>query len=197
MRRRTNILIGSGAAMALLTVGYLVYTRNAAPGPVDDPITDSATPPPPAGDPVDINNRMVVAAELPAAQPPPPAKQDPVPSGAVKLPKTGPVRIRKGDPIPELFPNQAQRDEIIRLATLPAEQSLSTIATYLKHEDATVREEARTALVRLSSPLAIPYLKEAASTAKSAEEAALLKEAAEFLALVPTEPTLRSETPSS
>lgn len=101
-----------------------------------------------------------------------------------KIPRKGPLRIRKGDPIPEIFPNQAQRDEINRLATLPAEQALVPLAEYLKHTDPLVREEARAALIRLSSPAAVPYLREAASKAKSPEEAADLREAAEFLSAV-------------
>ena len=60
--------------------------------------------------------------------------------------------------------------------------SIPALAAFLAHSDPRVREAAREGLITLGEDEAVPYLKAAAQKAP-AEEAPLLKEAAEFLAL--------------
>jgi hypothetical protein len=183
MRKHTKTLLVIGLALAAL-VALLILQREpqqpsseAGPGVAISPAAPSPD--------LTINHaaKDLAPAASRVTEEPDDAPAYRTPTAATR-PKTGPVRIRKGEPIPQLFPYEAQRDEIIRLSTLAPESGvLSSIAAYLKHEDANVREEARTALLRLSSPLAIPYLKEAAASAKSTAEADNLREAAEFLTL--------------
>jgi len=60
--------------------------------------------------------------------------------------------------------------------------AIPALAAFLAHADPRVREAAREGLITLGEDEAVPYLKAAAQKAP-AEEAPLLKEAAEFLAL--------------
>lgn len=93
------------------------------------------------------------------------------------------IVIPAGQPVPELFPYQSERDEISRLASTYDAKQIPAIAAYLGHKDATVRDAARLGLVQLGEEKAVPILKEAAKKAATPEEATLLNESAEFLAL--------------
>lgn len=195
MRKHTKTLLVAGLALVALVAVFVLQKEPQRP-PIEAGSGRAISPEPP---PPDATTHYVsekpssAPADVTKAPDDAPAYQTPT---AATRPKTGPVRIRKGEPIPQLFPYEAQRDEIIRLSTLTPESGvLSAIAAYLKHDDANVREEARTALLRLSSPLAIPYLKEAAASAKSTEEADNLREAAEFLTLAQEQASPTAETP--
>jgi hypothetical protein len=182
MRKHTKTLLVACLALAAL-VAFFVSQKEPQTPSIEAGPSVTVSPEVPPSEPTNYvsENPSPAVPHVTASPDNAPAYQTPT---AATRPKTGPVRIRKGEPIPQLFPYEAQRDEIIRLSTLAPESNvLSAIAAYLKHEDANVREEARTALLRLSSPLAVPYLKEAASSAKSTEEADNLREAAEFLTL--------------
>ena len=192
--KHTNLLLVAGVALVV----WLVVLKKEPSQPPSEPLQEVAaqreTPPPDRPNPPAAEVSDSASPNVAPKNDEPPFLGTP---NSANRPKSGPVRIRKGEPIPELFPHEKERDEIIRLSTLPPESGvLSTVAAYLKHDDATVREEARTALLRLSSPLAIPYLKEAAGSAKSAEEAKDLREAAEFLALVQDQANPPAETPA-
>lgn len=196
MRKHTKTLLVAGLALAALVAVFVLKKEPQRP-PIEagSGRAISSEPPPPDATTRSVSgNPSSAPADVTKAPDDTPAYQTPT---AATRPKTGPVRIRKGEPIPQLFPYEAQRDEIIRLSTLTPESGvLSSIAAYLKHDDANVREEARTALLRLSSPLAVPYLKEAAASAKSTEEADNLREAAEFLTLAQEQASPTAETPA-
>jgi HEAT repeat protein len=95
----------------------------------------------------------------------------------------GKLVIKAGQPIPELFPYQAERDELIRLASTYDPKNIATIAESLNHADATVREAARQALIQIGDPAAIPHLRAASKSARVPEEAQSIKEIIEFLSL--------------
>lgn len=176
MFRRNYSVALAVMVLAVLAGIYLLAVR---PAPTEPAATTAVAPPPPAPIPT-----VPAAPAIDQTTKSPPTAVTSNDTPTVKIPQKGPLRIRKGDPIPELFPFQTQRDEINRLATLPADQALLPLAEFLKHDDPIVREEARTALIRLSSPAAAPYLRAAATKAKTPEEAADLREAADFLSLV-------------
>ncbi len=73
-------------------------------------------------------------------------------------------------------------EQIEELAITYDAASIPALAGFLTHPDARVREAAREGLVTLGEAAAIPHLKTAAQHAK-ADEAKLLEDAAEFLAL--------------
>ena len=93
------------------------------------------------------------------------------------------IVIKQGQPIPELTPFQAERDQVMNLAASQDAKQIPSIAGYLEHSDATVREASRQALIQLGDASAVSYLKAAAESAKDPTEAELLREAAEFLGL--------------
>ena len=195
MGKHTKLLLVAGLALVALLVVVLTKEPQQPPSkPLQEVAAQREASPPDTANPPAAEVSDSASPNVAPKNDEPPFLGTP---NSANRPKSGPVRIRKGEPIPELFPHEKERDEIIRLSTLPPESGvLSTVAAYLKHDDANVREEARTALLRLSSPLAIPYLKEAAGSAKSAEEAKDLREAAEFLALVQDQANPPAETPA-
>lgn len=126
-------------------------------------------PPPPAPEP-----------DAPAPKPASTAKEP-----ALTVTKSGfaRVKIKAGQPIPELFPNQAERDRLIALGSTYDARNIPVIAPALSHSDATVREAARQALVQIGDASAVPYLKGAKDSAKDPEEAQILQETIDFLSL--------------
>lgn len=116
-----------------------------------------------------------------AATPPAASATEPAP----RLLKHGRLRILKGQPIPEVFPHQAERQAIQQLADTYDAKNIPAIAVYLSHADDTVRAAARSALIQLGDAAAIPYLETAAKQAASADEAEALREAVSFLKLPP------------
>jgi hypothetical protein len=149
--------------------------------------------PPHADDPA--ANVVAPTLDTPAeTAPPAPTVPTPDPKGSTSAPnpplaETQPKRprprltIKAGDPIPELFPFQAERQQLYALAASNDPQAIPTIAASLKHPDVNVREAARQALLQTGSTAAIPHLETAASSTSSPEERALLREAIEFLSL--------------
>lgn len=93
------------------------------------------------------------------------------------------ILIPAGQPVPELFPFQAERDAIFDIVASDTKTKIPAIAAYFSHRDATVREAARQGLVQLGDEKAIPVLKEAAAKAPTEEERNSLLESAEFLSL--------------
>lgn len=93
------------------------------------------------------------------------------------------IVIPAGQPVPELFPHQKEREAVYELASTYDAKNVPAIATYLSHQDSTVRAAARQSLVQIGDEKAIPYLKEAADKATDPEEKRGLQESAEFLAL--------------
>ena len=74
------------------------------------------------------------------------------------------------------------RDAITELSITYDAAAVPALARYLKHPDPDIRAAARDGLINLGERAAIPFLEAAAKTAL-ADEAVLLREAAEFLAL--------------
>lgn len=115
--------------------------------------------------------------------PPEPTPAQPAEKADANHPRRPIVRIRKGEPIPELFPHQEERERLVKLAAQGDPAALPSITSALKHADPTVRATAVQALIRLGNTQAIPALREAAEHAADADEAAVMREAADFLAL--------------
>jgi hypothetical protein len=93
------------------------------------------------------------------------------------------VKIKAGQPIPELFPHQAERDRLLALASSYDAKNIPLIAPSLKHSDSTVREAARQALVQMADRAAIPFLEDAVRVTRDPAEAEALREIIEFLSL--------------
>lgn len=117
----------------------------------------------------------------PAAKP---AKSTPEPKEAAPA-KSRYTRltIKAGQPIPELFPFQAERDRLTALGSTYDARNIPVIAPSLSHSEATVREAARQALVQIGDPSAVPYLKRAKDAARDPAEAETLQETIDFLSL--------------
>jgi hypothetical protein len=107
---------------------------------------------------------------------------DDLPPARQRVTPPGPVRIRAGQAIPEIFPYQAERDDVQALVTTYDPSRIPEIARYLGHQDPTVREAARQGLLQLGHSDAIPYLKAALKHASS-EESEKLRADIEFLSL--------------
>ena len=169
-------------ALVLATAGALYFFANRSPAPAPVlPREPSRTPAPvivagPVGNPQ--------PGPTPASRPEPPAT--PVPAspaatgGGRRKPGT-PLRIPAGQPIPEVFPHEKERDAIQSLAATYDARHIPEIAAFLDHPDPLVRAAACQGLVQLSSPEAVPVLRAAAAKARSEEEATALREAADFL----------------
>lgn len=149
------------------------------------------SPPPEAVLPVPVDPPTERVA---SAAPPTTDANNPPPAPPVR--RTGPLRIPAGAPIPELFPNQELRDDIIRLASTYDVAQIPTIARYLQHKEETVRDTARIGLIQIGDAKAVPYLQTAALKARTPEEATALREAAEFLGL-PNSSEAPPPTPSA
>ena len=109
------------------------------------------------------------------SEPQPPAPSPAPPDG----PEKGDATAASPDAEAALEPTLQKIEELAityDVAAIPA------LAAFLAHADPRVREAAREGLITLGEDEAVPYLKAAAQKA-SPEEAPLLKEAAEFLAL--------------
>lgn len=153
---------------------YLMARRPISPAAI--PQTSSVEPAAPSP----------VVTVMPASTPPPqPAVTEPAASPTVepKPARRGRLAIKPGQPIPELFPHQAERDQLLNLAASQDPRNIPLIASSLRHADATVREAARQALVQMGDAAALPHLKAAEAASKDPAEAELLREAIEFLSL--------------
>lgn len=172
---RSSYLLGLCAVAGITALGIYGLAHRSD--------SDSPVPTAQTGDIPSIPDLPVVAAE-PLQDMATTATLEPVETPPVsnKISERGPLRIRKGQPIPELFPYEKEREEISELATKSGEANLNAVAAYLSHSDASVREEARLALVRMSVPEAVPILRKAANSAPVAQEAKELRESADFLA---------------
>jgi hypothetical protein len=91
--------------------------------------------------------------------------------------------IKKGQPIPELFPHQEEREVIHKLASSYNPQNIPAIAAYLLHTDETVRGSATNGLVQIGDAAAIPYLKNAERRSKNAIEMQFFRDSIRFLEL--------------
>ena len=177
MKRRSYLFLL--LALVLVTAAVLLLaTRRSAPPPPPKPSPLSAPaggeergpkPEPPVASP----------AEAPAAEAPVREAAE-APRGR-RLRPGEPLRIPAGRPIPEIFPYEKERGLIQSLASTYDAKRIPEIAAFLDHADPLVREAALQGLIQLSSPEAAPVLRAAAAKAKSAEEAAALREAADFL----------------
>ncbi len=101
--------------------------------------------------------------------------------------KRGRLKVPKGQPIPEVFPHQAERQSIQQLADTYDVKNIPAIAVYLNHTDDTVRTAARMALVQIGDASAASYLESALQQNHGEEETEAIKEAISFLKL-PTMP---------
>lgn len=172
--------------LAAAALGILLFaTRSPAPSPA--PAELSRKPPelgsgiPAAGSPSVPNQPAEPSPAAPVAGEEPP-KPAPVGSrGGHKRQPGEPLRIPAGQPIPEVFPYQKERDTIQSLASTYDARRIPEIAAFLDHADPLVREAALQGLLQLSSPEAAPVLRAAAAKAKNPEEATALREAADFL----------------
>lgn len=161
--------------LVLVTViGIYIAARPSGKTVATHPSIPSTPPPPPATPPTSL---PAGPQEADAPSTPEPTSKQP------KAKKGARLTIKAGQPIPELFPFQAERDRLHGLGSTYDPRNIPTIAPSLKHEDATVRDAARHALVQIGDAAAIPYLKAAAAAAKTPEEAETLNESAEFLSL--------------
>ncbi len=118
--------------------------------------------------------------------PPPPGSTGPTrnPSEApAEKRRYARIVIKAGDPIPELFPFEAEREAINNLALGDDPARFAIIASNLNHTDARVRETARLALIRTGDRAAVPHLEQAAKSSPFPEDAKLMVEAAQFLSL--------------
>lgn len=168
----------SAAIVAAAGLGiYWMANRDLPLSPPTEISQASPTPP----------KQPVVVSESPTSPPLSPSrpalseKDDSEP----KVPRRAQARItiKPGQPIPELFPYQAERDRLLNLAASQDARNIPVIASSLRHSDTTVREAARQALIQMGDPAAIPHLETAANATKEPTEAELLREAIEFLSL--------------
>lgn len=98
-------------------------------------------------------------------------------------PRHAKIVIKAGEPIPELFPFQAERERLYNLALGDDPARFAAIASHFNHSDARVREAARLALIQTGDRAAVPHLENAIKDAANPDEAKLLLEAVEFLSL--------------
>lgn len=169
--------IGLLALIGVVGIGIFIAVSRPvpapeAPSPAPHVVVASPSPPPAVTPSVE---------EAPVTVPPKPAPVNV--AKAAEGSRYARIVIKEGDPVPELFPHQAERETISQLATTYDPTQIPKIAAYLGHSDAMVREAARVGLIQLGDAAAAPVLTEAAKKAPTPEEAALLREAAEFLAL--------------
>jgi HEAT repeats len=124
-------------------------------------------------------NRDSASAQLVA-----PAKtvQDDVTTGPQKSAKPR-LTIRPGQPIPQMFPFETERKQMMTLAASQDPAVIPNIAAWLRHADTNVRETARQALLQMGSAAAVPHLEAAAASSEDQTEKQLLQEAIEFLSL--------------
>lgn len=168
-------IAGIGAALVVyLLIRLFSEPKGSAPVSAQSPGSASTrvastepVAPPPATIPQRSTPRAPVAADKPAEQKPAYAR----------------IRVKAGQPIPELFPHQAERDQLIALAITYDPHNIPAIAASLSHADAGVRETARQALVQIGDAAAIPYLKTAKETAKDPAETEVIQETIDFLSL--------------
>lgn len=173
---RKSYLLGLGAVAGITALGIFFVARKSPSVTENSVVAELREDPAPP-----------IVTEPPAQQAGVNTQTEPEQTTAaapeIKVSKQGPLRIPKGQPIPELFPYEKERGEISDLAANPGPTSLDALAKYLKHSDAMVREEARLGLVRMSSPDAVAILRKAADSASTSQEAKDLRESANFLAL--------------
>jgi hypothetical protein len=173
MRSRLVLLIAALLALPLALLWLLAPEPSSLPesadtvsAPTPNLPTPAVTPaPPPPSEPPALAETAPAEPTVPQASPP----------------LRGPLRIRAGEPIPELFPHQAERDAIQRLASTYDPARIPEIAAYLSHADATVREAARNGLIQLGDAAAIPHLRRA--RAETEAEKSLIFDAINYLSL--------------
>ena len=126
--------------------------------------------------------QRTAADHPPSAHTDPPVTEADLPPLRQRVGPPGPVQVRADQPIPEIFPHQAERDAVQALVTTYDAARIPEIARYLSHEDATVRDAARLGLVQLGHRDAIPFLKVALKRA-TVEESEQLRNDIDFLSL--------------
>lgn len=175
---RQSYLLGLGAVVGITALGIFFVARKSPDATEHSTVAEiREEPAAPAATEAPLQARQADAEKQTGPE------ETTADATEIKVSKQGPLRIPKGQPIPELFPYEKERSEISDLAANPGPTSLDALAKYLKHSDAMVREEARLALVRMSSPDAVAILRKAADSASSSQEAKDLRESANFLAL--------------
>lgn len=170
------LLATAGAAF----IGLLLFRAFSG-----DPDAD-ATPTRPAPAPaIAGTSDPTTAYAPPPSDPVAPEPQPAAPGNQEAQPKRSHARltIKAGQPIPELFPFQAERDRLISLATSYDPQKIPEIAPWLAHTDASVRDAARQALVQIGHASAIPHLEKAKQAAQDPTEAEIIQETIDFLSL--------------
>lgn len=176
-------LVLLGLLVGAAGVGILISARRSGPA------RESALPTATATENAQTQARSTFpaasTAEPPATVAQPPAASGPQasPSAQVATKKRPRLTIKAGEPIPELFPHQAERTQLYALAATQDPNNIPTIASSLTHQDANVREAARQALIQMGNSAAIPHLQKALASNQEAAEKELLREAIEFLSL--------------
>jgi hypothetical protein len=181
-----RLLLGGGAVVALGTAAiYFAATRPAPPAlPSASPEVASVAPTFPAPQPLEPELPATITAS-PRALAIATGRPEPIPESEDEAPKSRHARItiRAGEPIPELFPHQKERDQLYSLAATYDPKNIPAIAASLDHADADVRDSARLALIQLGSAAAAEPLRRAAARASDPKEAEALRESATFLEL--------------
>ena len=166
------------AVTALVGTGIFLATRRGQEIPGD------ATPPTALAEPTADWHETGGGAALP---PPPPAEAnspaDAKPDESAESRRYARIVVKAGQPIPELFPFEAEREKLHNLAAGDDPARFDLIGRHLNHSDARVREAARLAFIQTGDRAAVPYLEKAAKESTIPEETQLLVEAVEFLSL--------------
>lgn len=174
MKRLIPLLLGGTALVAL---GLLLLRSGSALRPTEVLSVAETREKVPA----------VVTRTEPTAEAADAAKDEPKPptTGGEKPRAHARIVIAAGDPVPEIFPGQAERDAVMALVTSaqPLGAKIAAIAPYLQHGDATVRDTALQGLIQIGDKEAVPVIEKAAETASDPQEKERLVEAAEFLKL--------------
>jgi hypothetical protein len=177
MKSKSVRLLGASAGVVLVVYLLLQLWPGEKPAV---PLAQTAPQPVPNSAPVSVAAPVSKPVEMA------PKKQAPgVPEKAAEKPRSGTVRvaIKAGQPIPELFPYQEERDRLLGLASTYDVKNIPLIAPSLKHADSTVRDAARQALIQMGDAAAIPFLENAARSTRDATEAEALRQVIEFLSL--------------
>lgn len=177
MNTKLKIAITGASGAALLGLLWFQFSSEPKSSPSKAVLVPSTAP---ANASPDLAP-TILATSTPSA-PRPPESESVKQTAALKM-VGGKLFIKAGEPIPELFPHQAERDELIRLASTYDTKNIPKIADSLSHADASVRDTARQALVQIGDGAAIPYLRAASKTAREPEEIESLNEAIQFLSL--------------
>lgn len=178
-----SVYLTLGAA-ALIGIGAYALRPPAAPSPGAKPPASESAPAPVAALPAAATEKIQTNAEA-SAPAPTTAATSPAESAAKPASPYARIRIPAGQPVPELFPGQAERDTVMALVTSdqPVSARIAAIAPYLRSANASVRSTAVDGLSQLGDKAAIPVLVEAEKNTTAPEEKERINEVIEFLGL--------------